>query len=260
MSRPRLLLVPSFTELEWVIRPQLDQWAEVASFDAPGIGEEPLPSGVSLSTQVPEEEGGPMLKRWREATAERGLAEVDRRGWDSFVVAVDSLGTPAGVRIALQRTEAVEGLAIGHAALSHSREGERPVVNAQIWDALTELLRRDRGAFVKWGLAQATAGVVTEESAERMLQRFPDLELAAGAWELLGNEPEPIGDALASLDIPFLFAKHDGCLMQTEEGFEDAIAAFPEARTASCPRGCTEGPEFGKALRAFCNEVNAGAI
>jgi hypothetical protein len=37
-----LLLVPSFTELEWEpIRPQLEEWAEVASFDLPGVGDEP---------------------------------------------------------------------------------------------------------------------------------------------------------------------------------------------------------------------------
>ena len=42
MDRSRLLLVPSFTELEWEpIRPQLEEWAEVASFDLPGVGNEP---------------------------------------------------------------------------------------------------------------------------------------------------------------------------------------------------------------------------
>jgi ketosteroid isomerase-like protein len=29
--------VPSFTELEWGIRPSLEEWAEVASFDTPGV-------------------------------------------------------------------------------------------------------------------------------------------------------------------------------------------------------------------------------
>jgi hypothetical protein len=33
MDALRLLLVPSFTELEWGIRPQLEEWAEIASFD-----------------------------------------------------------------------------------------------------------------------------------------------------------------------------------------------------------------------------------
>ncbi len=32
MTRPRLLLVPSFTELEWGIRDQLKEWAHVVTF------------------------------------------------------------------------------------------------------------------------------------------------------------------------------------------------------------------------------------
>ena len=43
MSRPRLLLVPEFTELTWTIKPQLAEWAEVASYDPPGVGAEPPP-------------------------------------------------------------------------------------------------------------------------------------------------------------------------------------------------------------------------
>ena len=36
MSRPRLLLVPEFTELTWTIKPQLAEWAEVVSYDPSG--------------------------------------------------------------------------------------------------------------------------------------------------------------------------------------------------------------------------------
>ena len=31
MTRPRLLLIPASSELEWVIRPQLEEWAEVVA-------------------------------------------------------------------------------------------------------------------------------------------------------------------------------------------------------------------------------------
>ena len=37
MDRPRVLLVPTLTEVEWKIRPLIEEWAEVASFDAPGV-------------------------------------------------------------------------------------------------------------------------------------------------------------------------------------------------------------------------------
>ena len=43
MSLPRLLLVPQLTQIEWTIEPDLEQWAEVASFDPPGVGNEPAP-------------------------------------------------------------------------------------------------------------------------------------------------------------------------------------------------------------------------
>ncbi|MGZ8667343.1 MAG: hypothetical protein ACXWZM_09570 [Solirubrobacterales bacterium] len=33
MSRPRVLLMPSLTEVEWRTRPLIEEWAEVASFD-----------------------------------------------------------------------------------------------------------------------------------------------------------------------------------------------------------------------------------
>ena len=44
----RILLVPSLTELEWPIRPLIEEWAEVASFDAPGVGDEPPAEGHML--------------------------------------------------------------------------------------------------------------------------------------------------------------------------------------------------------------------
>src|SRR5437899_4376557 len=47
MARPRILLVPNLTELEWLIKPQLEEWAEVASFDAPGVGAEPRPDTLN---------------------------------------------------------------------------------------------------------------------------------------------------------------------------------------------------------------------
>jgi hypothetical protein len=40
MAKHRLLLVPWLPELEWGISPLLREWAEVSSFDAPGVGDE----------------------------------------------------------------------------------------------------------------------------------------------------------------------------------------------------------------------------
>lgn len=47
--------------------------------------------------------------------------------------------------------------------------------------------------------------------------------------------------------MPFLFAKH--------EGFHDAAAAFPHARTVSVPEAPSVSSEFAEALRSFRLEI-----
>jgi hypothetical protein len=46
VRKPRLLLVPAFTELQWMIKPELEEWADVAAYDPPGVGKERLPVGL----------------------------------------------------------------------------------------------------------------------------------------------------------------------------------------------------------------------
>ena len=107
-----------------------------------------------------------------------------------------------------------------------------------------------------------TRGGVDDETAQEMMERFPDLELVAAMVEALGTEAEPIGDELAALDLPLLLAKHEGCLGRTDEGFEDVVAAFPDAETVLCPETCSSSPAFAAALRRFAERlagVAAGA-
>jgi hypothetical protein len=110
-------------------------------------------------------------------------------------------------------------------------------------------------AFVRYGIAQMTRGGISEEVAEQMLERFPDMELVSAMVEALGREPEPIGDDLAALDVPLLLAKHEGCLGRTDEGFEDIVAAFPDATTVICPDACSSSPAFADELREFCGRL-----
>jgi pimeloyl-ACP methyl ester carboxylesterase len=251
MTRPRLLLVPSFTELEWGIVAQLERWADVATFDMPGVGSQSLPSEIKMDPA----NAGESLSRWRAAGAATGLAVADRAGWESFVVLTDGHGSPTAVRLARERPDSVLGMAIGHASLSHSTTGERPPMNAGAWAALGQLARQGNDAFVRYGIAQMTRGGVSEEVAEQMLERFPDMDLVAAMVEALGREPEPIGDELAALGLPLLLAKHEGCLGRTDEGFEDIVAAFPQAHTAFCPETCTSSPAFAEAVRRFCEHL-----
>ena len=235
MDPPRLLLVPEFTELEWAaIRPRLEEWAEVASYDPPGVGDEPRAEELD-----------------REVIVGRGLQELDRLGWEDCFVATDSWGIPSAVRLALARPDAMLGLVLGHAKLSHRREGERPPINGAVFEAMTELIRTDHEAFIRHGIAQATGGSVSEELADRMIERFPHDWLLAG-WEAITREDEEFADLLAQVHCPLLFAKHVGCLGSTEEGFNDATAAFPEAKTVAVEDAPLSSEKFADAIREFC--------
>jgi hypothetical protein len=156
VTRPRILLIPEFTELEWAIKPRLEEWAEVASYDPPGVGGEP-----------------PADQLDREAIVARGLQELDRRGWDRCFVASDGWGIATAGLMSLARPDAVAGLALGHTKLSYRREGERAPVNAAVWAAMRELIGKDHEAFVRYGAAQVTGGSIDEELAEQMIERFP---------------------------------------------------------------------------------------
>jgi pimeloyl-ACP methyl ester carboxylesterase len=243
VARPRLLLCPQFTEVEWTITPQLAEWAEVATFDAPGVGDEPIPGGGDL-TDVD-----------REVVVQRALREVDRLGWDSYFVVGDAWGTATAVRVAAARPEPLLGLALGHACLSYQREGERPAVSNEVTAAMTQLLRSDYDSFVRYGMTQFTQGSFDEETSKKIVARFPPMDIASRIWEMNIDRPEPIGELLGQLDTPILLAKHEGCLVFTAEGYEDAIRALPEAHRTSVDRAPSASDEFAAALRDFYEQV-----
>jgi pimeloyl-ACP methyl ester carboxylesterase len=229
--RPRLLLVPWLTELEWRIGPLLEEWSDVASFDAPGVG--------ALKAETFS----------LEATAERGLEEIDRRGWDRCVIIADEFGIANATTLAARRPEAVEAMALGHACLSYRRDGDRAPVDGELYGALRRLARTDYRTYARH-LTQITQGAYDEVMTERYIERVPmDLE---AAQESVPDPETPIGDALKKLDVPLLFAKHDGCLLFTAEGFEDAVEEFPDAETVSTTEKPSASPAFAAALHEFC--------
>jgi pimeloyl-ACP methyl ester carboxylesterase len=234
VSRPRLLLVPEFTELEWAIRPLLDEWAQVASFDLPGVGGEP-----------------PAERLDREAVADRGLQELERRGWDEYFIAGDGWGIASALLIATARPESVQGVAFGHMKLSYRREGERAPLNAEVYAAMTQLIETDHEEFLRHGITQVTGGSIDEERASEIVARFPR-ELVRAGWKAMTRDDTDIAGLLSQFDGPLLFAKHEGCLASTAEGFEDAASAFPRAKTISVHDAPLTSPEFADALREFC--------
>src|SRR5437764_5543510 len=144
MDRPRLLLVPQLTELEWLNMPMLEEWADVAAFDAPGVGDEP-----------PVDDFG------SESVAERGLEELDRRGWDRCVVVADEFGVAAAAHIVAVAPDCVQAMALGHARLSNDLEGDRAPLNREVHAGLIALMKTDRRTFIRQ-LFRLTGGEVME--------------------------------------------------------------------------------------------------
>lgn len=242
MARPRILLVPTTTEIEWSTRPLIEEWADVASFDIPGIGTEPPPQGELTP----------------EAIAERGVAEIESKGWDRCVVVGDEAGAPQAARVAALRPDLVAGIALGHATLTFSRSGERPAVNGEVSEVLARLARTDYHSFVH-ALTQGTQGAYTEEFLQEYMRRVP-ADLAATYVEMLflRTETEHLEPFLRPLEVPLLFVEHAGCVMWNREGFEDAVAAFPDAATASVEVKPSVSPEFAEVLRDFAEPLFAG--
>jgi hypothetical protein len=238
--RPRLLLLPEFTELQWTIKPHLEEWAEVRSYDPPGIGDEPRPEDLS-----------DVSKR---LLVDRGLEEIERVGWESYFLVADGWAIGPAVGMAKERPGATLGLVLGHASLSQSREGQRAPINSEIYAAMTQLIENDAQSFIRYGIVQSTAGSVSEDEAAQIMSRIPTEDMGRG-WELLTAD-EPYEEELRSIDLPLLLAKHEGCLMSTEEGFEDAAAALPRAEVLSVEKAPCTSPEFAEALRGFCQRVS----
>lgn len=236
MSRPRLLLIPTSTELEWVIRPQLEEWAEVASFDAPGIGGEP-PAEVCDSSAV----------------AERGVRELDELGWPSCVVVADEYGNAAAVKLAQGRSGAVQGLALGHATLSFNPESDPPPVNAEVRAVWRQIADYDNRTFIRH-LTQMTQGQYGDELANGMLKRIPPGIAQAYTRANVADMGEWLEEAIRDLGLPLLLAEHDGCLFFTGEGYAAAAEAFPDAMRASCAEKPSVSATFANALRTFCRD------
>jgi pimeloyl-ACP methyl ester carboxylesterase len=240
MERPRLLLVAQITELEWRIKPLLEEWAEVASYDSPGVGDEPAAEPLDA-----------------DAIVGRGLAEIDRRGWDRCVIAGDEFAGAIAVRIAAARPEAVAGLALGHACLSYSEDKHDSPVDAAVMAGFTQLLQTDYRSWAR-AFTQITRGSYDDETMELFLDRVPApvaLELEKLGTEMKeGHEP-----LLRGLRVPMLFAEHKDCIVFRREGYREAVQAFPEAHTVSTLEKPNCSPAFAQALRSFCDAIAAGA-
>jgi pimeloyl-ACP methyl ester carboxylesterase len=236
-DRPRVLLVPTLTELEWVIKPALDEWAEVATYDTPGVGDEPPVDDLSV-----------------EAIARRGIEEADRRGWDRFVVVGDEWGVVTASHLASQAGERVIGLALGHARLSNSPDEPRPAINREVLDAIRNLIRTDNRMYVQQmfkGTRGESMGGYRDQLVDQYVRRVP-LPITRYFDRLREGEGRGLGARLAALGVPMLLAQHKDCLMFTNEGFEDAARELPHVAAGSYIDKPSTSLEFSEDLRQFC--------
>jgi pimeloyl-ACP methyl ester carboxylesterase len=236
MQRPRLLLVPQVCALDWTVAPQLQRWADVATYDAPGVGDEPPASEID-----------------RQLIARRGLQELDRLGWDRCVLVADEFGVPTALLLARMRPDAVAGVALGHTCLSHDVDGDRPPVNGAVLELLVRVAQTDHRTWARH-VTQVTQGAYDDQLVEGYLARVPP-KIAAQFARVMQDSDQSMRqtlDQLARRGVPLLFARHDGCLMFTPEGYADAVAAFPMAHSVSTPEKPSASPAFARALRSFC--------
>ena len=247
-ERPQLLLVPSWSEVQWAIKPQLEEWADVASYDPPGVGAEPAAKG-----SLPE------------AIVMRGAAEIEARGWDRCIVVGDDFGSVSATLVAAAQRPCVTGLALGHACLEYRLEGSRPTMIPDLIDMGRRLLDIDFGAFIRqdvgvWDSRADYSAESADDLVEELVKRVP----REFALRLMHDLETGIADAGASLapflrelDLPLLLAEHKDCVMFTHYGYEDFVAAFPGAATLATPESPCLSAEFAGALREFAERVGA---
>lgn len=196
-ARPQLLLVPSWSEVQWAIKPRLEEWADVASYHPPGVGDEPPAEG-----------------RLPEAIVARGAAEIERRGWTECLVVGDDFACVFATLIAAVQRSRVVGLALGHACLSYRLGGERPTMNAEVAEMSRQLLDIDFRAFIRqdvgiWDSRPGYSVDSADELVEAMVSRVPREfglrlmdELEAGITEEGGSLERSCASSISRCYLP----------------------------------------------------------
>jgi pimeloyl-ACP methyl ester carboxylesterase len=237
-SRPRLLLVPSISELEWGrIRPLLEEWAEVATYDIPGLGETERLERLDATSSVAG-----------------GVEALERLGWNEAIIVGDQFGSALAVLVAEAWGGDVRGLALGHACLTYTREGPRPAISAIAADFQLQLTRLGRAQADQMFL-QGVEMTYGTDVADGIRARLSPTFTQQYAELLLDNQDIDLEPSLRKLEVPLLFAQHKESGLWMPEGFEDAVAAFPEARTLVVEENPGSSPEFAAQLREFAAAV-----
>jgi hypothetical protein len=148
-------------------------------------------------------------------------------------------------------------MALGHARLSNAIEGARAPLNREVHSGCLSLIQNDPRTFVhqffRMTGGELMAGGYGFEMVEEYRRRVP-VELMLPFWETRPHEGRFIGDGLRQMRIPLLLAQHKGCLLFTDEGFEEAVDALPPAHAVRVDDKPSTSPEFARLLESFCRE------
>ena len=219
MSRPRLLYVPLFlAEESERFAATVGEWAEVASFD------------------IPPDRG-----------VEAALARLDELGWEDAVVVADSQAQPLAVAVTDRHPDRVRAVALSHAVGRYRFTGERPALHPEVVSAAGRLLDTDYMAFWR-AVTQFTQGGLPDAWVERWAAAIPQAR-AKAFWSEIGDSEPAVAERLRDYPGPVLLGQHKDCVLWTQEGFEDAVAALPEAKVVRCREIPVFDPAFGEALR-----------
>ncbi len=202
-ARPRLLLVPSISELEWDrIRQPLEAWADVASYDLPGLGADAPAASLNL-----------------EATIQRGVLELERRGWNDAIIVGDQFGSGLAVLVARAWRGTVRGLALGHACLTFSRDGPRPAISAAVADFQLQIAQLGVRAAAEQMFVQGLEATYGTEVAAGIRERLSPNFTREFTELLLAHQDIELEPVLRELSVPLLLAEHRDCPLWTAEGF-----------------------------------------
>jgi pimeloyl-ACP methyl ester carboxylesterase len=212
----------SISPLEWTIRPDIEAWADVAV----------VSRGLSLAD------------------------ELDRLDWESCVVVGDEWGGLTAIELAESAPDQVRGFAFGHACL-YEPGARHKDVEPEIWAAYKSFALLDYRAFAR-ALTQVTGGSYGDEIVEQLIEDVPQDQLTRYFAEFEDKLDNGAGveQRLRSLNVPMLFARHAECLMWTKQGFDSAIATFPDAVAVAVEQKPSVSAEFERALREFCESLN----
>jgi pimeloyl-ACP methyl ester carboxylesterase len=194
------------------------EWAQVESFD------------------VPERHA-----------VEGALERLDALGWSDCLVVADSQAQWLAVELATRHAQRVRGIALSHAVARYRVSGPRAGLHAEVLAAVSRLLETDYMAFWR-AVTQLTQGGMPDAWVERWAAAIPHERTKAFFQELTDSEP-PLAERLQDFPGPVLLGQHADCVMWTQEGFEDAVAALPEAKVVRCREIPAFDPAFGEALR-----------